>query len=246
MILASQLYMHRTDYGVVSLAELGEPTATVSVTHAGLTTPLGCSGADVDAYRLDGDGVLLSSQHEQLCIPVGGEGTLTVEESMTVPSPGLALVPASRECTLGGPAPTTWVVVGVPGDPASDRQPATVDASTCAFTTPETSEILTARITRQLGCTGMKVNVRRLNPGEAVPYHVEGWQEELFVPLTGPGTMRIADDTHHVPRGSISRVGPETPRSAVNDGDDPLLWAMVGFPPTGGSEEWDPGALILE
>lgn len=237
--------MRRTDYGIVHAADLPEPATPATVAHGGLTAPLGCSGVDVDAYSLAGDGVTLSSQHEQLCIPVEGDGRLTVDGSISVPSPGLALVPASRECTLVS-SPTTWLVVSAPGDASSDRRPATVDASTCSFTTPETSDILTARVTSQLGCTAMKVNVRRLEPGEAVPYHVEGWQEELFVPLTGPGAMRIADTTHHMPRGSVGRVGPETPRSAVNDGDDPLVWAMVGVPPTGDSDEWDPGAVILE
>lgn len=238
--------MPRTEYGIASLTDLTESTEHTSVTHRGLTAPLGCDWTVVDAYRLDGGGITLSSQYEQLCLPLGGDGRLTLDGSIAVPAPGAALVPAGHDGTLAGTGPEAWLVVGAPGNSSADPDPATVDMSACTFTAPETSDVPTARLTRRLGCTGMKVNARRLDPGQTVPYHVEGWQEELFVPLTGAGTMRIADRTHDLSRGSVARVGPETPRSAVNNGEDSLVWAMVGAPPTGGSDEWDPGAVILD
>lgn len=92
----------------------------------------------------------------------------------------------------------------------------------------------------------MKANVRRLDPGQAVPYHTEGSQEELFVPLDGAGRLLVAGETHEVEPGSVGRVAPDVPRSAVNSGSLAVHWLMVGAPPTGGPDEWDPGAEILE
>lgn len=92
----------------------------------------------------------------------------------------------------------------------------------------------------------MKVNARLLEPGDVVPYHTEGDQEELFVPVSGPAAMRIADTTYETPPGTVTRVAPTVPRSALNNGDSDALWVMVGAPPTGGPDEWDPGAEILD
>lgn len=121
-----------------------------------------------------------------------------------------------------------------------------VDSTDVAFAPPSTSDVDIARLTARLGCTGMKVNLRRLDPGQAVPYHTEGTQEELFVPLDGPGTILIDGERHHVPTGSVTRVSPETPRSVLNSGNDRRTWLMIGAPPTGPSDGWDPGAEILE
>ncbi|PSP85093.1 hypothetical protein BRC83_04075 [Halobacteriales archaeon QS_1_68_17] len=93
---------------------------------------------------------------------------------------------------------------------------------------------------------GMKANFRRLPPGRAVPYHTEGTQEELFVPLGGPGWLRAGGETHRMAAGSVARVAPATPRAAVNEGDADRVWFMIGTPPTGGPDEWDPGAEAVE
>lgn len=100
--------------------------------------------------------------------------------------------------------------------------------------------------TDELGCSDTKVDARLLGPGEYVPYHTEGEQEELFVPVRGPAAMRVDDGSFETPVGTITRVAPPVPRSAVNDGDHEACWVMIGAPPTGGPSEWDPGAEILE
>lgn len=238
--------MQRTDYGIVSHEELTEPATPATVGHDGLTARLGCTATRVDAYSLANGQVTLTHHPEQLCLPFGDDGRLTGDRSMTISPPTVAFVPAGAGCTLASTGTTTWLVISAPGTAAPDRPAVAVDPTACTFTTPETSDVLIARLTGRLGCMGMKVNARRLNPGQAVPYHTEGSQEELFVPVTGPGTMRIAETTHQLPRGALSRVGPETPRSAVNETDTEAVWVMVGAPPTGRMDEWDPGAVILE
>ena len=121
-----------------------------------------------------------------------------------------------------------------------------IDPATVTFAPPATSDVPIARLTAPLECAGMKVNYRRLAPGQAVPYHVEGSQEELFVPLDGPGTVRIDDEVHHVPAGGVVSVAPPVPRSVTNESAGSRCWFMAGAPPTGGPDEWDPGAEILE
>ena len=56
-------------------------------------------------------------------------------------------------------------------------------------------------------------------------YHEE--IEEIYVIATGTLTMRLGDDVHKVPAGSVVRVSPRTPRSHRNEGDEPVeLWAI--------------------
>ena len=56
-------------------------------------------------------------------------------------------------------------------------------------------------------------------------YHEE--IEEIYVIATGTLTMRLGDDVHRVPAGSVVRVAPRTPRSHRNEGDEPVdLWAL--------------------
>lgn len=64
--------------------------------------------------------------------------------------------------------------------------------------------------------------------------------------LTGAGILRVDETGRELPLGAVARVAPETPRSAVNDGDDDVVWAMIGAPPTGRASDWDPRAEVLE
>ena len=55
-------------------------------------------------------------------------------------------------------------------------------------------------------------------------YHEE--IEEIYVIATGTLTMRLGDDVHKVPAGSVVRVAPRTPRSHRNEGDETVeIWA---------------------
>jgi quercetin dioxygenase-like cupin family protein len=172
---------------------------------------------------------------------------VTLDDAVDLSPRGVACVPAGTAARVGASAPAAVLVVAVPADPAPDpaATPRTVDLDACEFAPPATSDVDTARLTARLGCAGTKVNARRLDPGGSVPYHTEGDQEELFVPLSGSTAMRIDGETIPAPPGTVTRVAPPVPRSAVDEGDG-SLWVMVGAPPTGGPTEWDPGAEILE
>ena len=46
--------------------------------------------------------------------------------------------------------------------------------------------------------------------------------------------------------GSVARVAPEIPRSVINGTGTRRTWLMVGAPPTGDPDGWDPGAETLD
>lgn len=231
-------------YATVSLEAIPSPV-NQEITEHSFTEELGCSVTDVRGYKLaSGAKVSLPRPDEQLCLPLRVDRSIEIASSSVIPAFGLLRVPAGEEAILSVQAETELVVISAPASQNGESR--TVDLDTCTFTEPETSTIETARLTEPLGLKGMKVNARRLQPGEHVPYHTEGDQEELFVPLRGPASMRIDGREIDTPIGSVTRVAPPIPRSAVNPGDRSAIWVMIGAPPTGGPSEWDPGAVILE
>ncbi|MFB6192300.1 MAG: hypothetical protein ABEI11_03145 [Haloarculaceae archaeon] len=242
--------MSDSGYATVSLDDAGWRSGGDGPDRASLTGPLGCTETAVDAYRFaPGDAVALSSAPEQLCIPVAASGPLLLGDGAELSARGVARVPAGAASRIRAPDAASLFVVAAPADPdtgpAPGSAPVTVALDACEFVPPETSDVDTARLTARLRCAGMKVNARRLDPGGSVPYHTEGDQEELFVPLAGSAAMRVADAARPTPPGTITRVAPPVPRSAVDRGDG-SLWVMIGAPPTGGPAGWDPGAEILE
>jgi mannose-6-phosphate isomerase-like protein (cupin superfamily) len=86
------------------------------------------------------------------------------------------------------------------------------------------------RLTGALGCEQVAVTLIRVPPHSDFEqgtghYHEE--IEELYVIATGTLTMRLGDDVHKVPAGSVVRVAPHTPRSHRNEGDEPVeIWAV--------------------
>jgi len=229
-------------YATVSLDDAGPTGVRRSVTDA-----LGCASSTVDVYRLPADEpVWLEADPEQLCVPIEGTEPLLVGADAAIPPSGIGRLPAGVEAPLDATEPTDVVVIGAPAEPALDADPVVLDLDTLEFTAPSTSDIETARLTAPLGAVGMKVNARRLHPDQRVPYHTEGGQEELFVPVRGPASMRLDGEAVKTPVGTVTRVAPPVPRSAVNDGEMDARWLMVGAPPTGAPDEWDPGAEILE
>jgi quercetin dioxygenase-like cupin family protein len=233
-------------FGVVGLDDLPWTRHTGETAWATLTAALGATETQVDAVRLGvDDAVRLPVDPEQLLVVLAGAITVTGVDP-AVAHPGLALVPAGGAGQLETADAATVLVVRATADADPDAAPCAVDLDAVPFEVPSTSDVATAFLTGPLGCAGMKVNARRLEPGQAVPYHTEGDQEELFVPVVGPASMRIDDASFATPPGTVARVAPDVPRSAVNDGDTETLWVMVGAPPTGGPTDWDPGAEILE
>ena len=86
------------------------------------------------------------------------------------------------------------------------------------------------RLTGALGCEQVAVTLIRVPPHSDFEqgtghYHEE--IEEIYVIATGTLTMRLGDDVHKVPAGSVVRVAPRTPRSHRNEGDEPVeIWAV--------------------
>lgn len=233
-------------YAVVSLDDIAW-TPLDGVSDVSLTEPLGAVETGVDAFRIIAGGELpLPAALERLLVPLDATAPVSLGSSTAIEPRGLALVPAGVEVTVVPVAATTLLVVGAPADPAPDASPTVVDLRAVAYEVPATSDVVTAFLTGPLGAEGMKVNARRLEPDQAVPYHTEGDQEELFVPVRGPAAMHIAGEYHPTPPGTVVRVAPDVPRSAVNDGDAQAEWVMVGAPPTGGPTDWDPGAEVLD
>lgn len=86
-------------------------------------------------------------------------------------------------------------------------------------------------ISEALECEKMRVRVWTLDPGGALKYHRQREQEELYVPLDGPGQLRIDDEVVDVPPGAAVRIPPETARQPVNETTDTHTWLIVGAPP---------------
>lgn len=227
-------------YAIVSLAEIEWP----SDGRVSLTDSLGCVETQVEFVSPEENGsIAVSTEHEEVCVPLEVPGRIVANERVTVPSNGVVCVPAEMEASLRGGR--TWLIVSARTDAATGGLNV-VDSTDVEFNPPPTSTVDIARLTGRLGCTSMKVNLRRLEPGEAVPYHIEGGQEELFVPLDGPGQIFIDEERYTMAAGSVSRVAPKIPRSVINDSEEQRTWLMIGAPPTGDADTWDPGAEILD
>ena len=212
-----------------------------------LTERLGCSHTSVRAYRTQsGNAVPLERWQERLVVPINGSGTLIVDGNPHFEDQSIAMIQAGTQAKILSDLITIWLVVSASAEPNSEVKYTSVDVNSLEFDDPETSPILTARLTDAFACAGMKVNVRRLDKGEAVPYHTEGSQEEIYIPYDGPGELRVGGTTLPVKQGAVCRFAPEVPRSAVNPTNKSVRWLMVGAPPTGAVDGWDPGAKLRE
>jgi len=67
-------------------------------------------------------------------------------------------------------------------------------------------------------------------------------QEELFVVLEGNAAIDLGDpaERHELPRGSVCVVQPGTPLQLRNDGDEDVLFFIVGAPPEEGGADYFP------
>lgn len=73
----------------------------------------------------------------------------------------------------------------------------------------------------------------RYPPGTRGKRHAEHVQEELFVVLEGTAAIDLGDPPKRVdlPRGSVCAVQPGTSLQLRNDGDEDVLFFIVGAPP---------------
>lgn len=235
-----------TGYGVASVSPTGATDEPDEVQHVPLTEALGCTELRVDAYRLPAGGTVdLPAEGERVVVPLARSGSPPLGGTRTVPARSIGRLPPGHPWSIETETAVDVLVVRSPASGGAN-EPHWLDLESVAFSVPDTSDVATAHLTAKLGCAGLKANARVLDPGQAVPYHTEGSQEELFVPLDDAGEMRVADETIATPRGTVVRVAPATPRSARNDSKAITDWVMFGAPPTGGPTDWDPGATILE
>lgn len=243
----SDEWMTNDGYGIASLGAVFDRDGPAVRGSARLTDILGCTHTEVMAHRVSReDPAGIGRDGERLCLPIGGSGGPETDPPLRFPDHGVARFPSGTGAELGGVDPVDWLVIGAPAEPTENGRPTVIDLEDLDYVEPSTSSIRTARLTEPLGCVEMKVNARLLGPGDRVPYHTEGRQEELFVPVIGDDTRMLIDgETVSLPVGSMARVAPRTPRAAINAGDDDSIWVMVGAPPTGGPDEWDPGAEVL-
>jgi len=89
-------------------------------------------------------------------------------------------------------------------------------------------------LTAELDLSESRAKVWYLSPGDAMSYHRQGSQEELYYVLDGPGRMKIGGDVVDVPEDTAVRVAPDTPRQVLNDTDGEHVWLVVGAPPIEG------------
>lgn len=210
-----------------------------------LTEALGCTEVGVAAHAIPAGGsVELTPDRERLVVPLGRADASALGGTLSLPARGVGRVPADRTCRIEAETGSVVLVVTTTATGGA-TEPRSTSLAEADYAAPSTSDVATAHLTAPLGCAGLKANARRLEPGQAVPLHTEGTQEEVFVPLDDGGTMRVGEDTIDTPRGTVVRVSPPVPRSAQHDGRSPATWVMFGAPPTGGPTDWDPGASIV-
>ena len=84
----------------------------------------------------------------------------------------------------------------------------------------------------ELDCEEMRPNLWYLDPGDAMSFHRQNEQEELYFVVEGPGRIRIEEEYVDVPEGGCIRISPEVRRQVRNDSDeDRHVWLVVGAPP---------------
>ena len=85
----------------------------------------------------------------------------------------------------------------------------------------------------ELGCEKLAARVWSLSPGDAMNYHRQAEQEELYYVLDGPGRMKLDGTVRTIDEGTAVRVSPETPRQLLNDTEnEEHSWLVVGAPAT--------------
>jgi uncharacterized cupin superfamily protein len=85
-------------------------------------------------------------------------------------------------------------------------------------------------LAKQLGAETLGARLWRLKPGEFSTYHRHRQTHELYLVLDGEGRMRIGTESLVLPRLSAVLVSPEELRQIFNDGEEDVLWLVVGAP----------------
>lgn len=221
-------------------------TVTTTESRRSLSRALGAEQLTVVALTFtDGRMVDLLPGPERVVVQIIGTDSVALDGRYTLTAGSIARLAPDRPFTIGG-GDAVVLVVSAATDVADTTEPTILDLDTVEYVTPSTSDVVTTHLTKSLGCTGMTVNARILEPDQSVPTHVEGTQEELFVPFSESATITIGDERISTPRCTAVRAGPDTPRSARNGGTTEARWLVFGAPSTGGPTEWGSGASVVE
>lgn len=96
-----------------------------------------------------------------------------------------------------------------------------------------------AAVTDAAGLRHTRANFIRHEAGAAGPRHVEGVQDETFVPLRGTLTMYLGEppERHEVGVGGMVHVEAGTALQIVNESDEELLVFVFGAPPQRGAAD---------
>jgi mannose-6-phosphate isomerase-like protein (cupin superfamily) len=92
------------------------------------------------------------------------------------------------------------------------------------------------------GLTHTRAKFWRYPPGTRGRRHAEREQEEVYVILEGTAAMDVGDPPERVelPRGSVCAVGPGTARQLRNDGNEDVLFFILGAPPVEDDADYFP------
>jgi quercetin dioxygenase-like cupin family protein len=96
----------------------------------------------------------------------------------------------------------------------------------------QTCETGVRKLTEPLGCTELRVNRVRLEPGEVTTPHAHEDQEEVFVALT-EGQIAIEGTVRDASAGGVVRVAPGVTRDLLDRTDEEHAWLGFGAPPVG-------------
>jgi mannose-6-phosphate isomerase-like protein (cupin superfamily) len=82
----------------------------------------------------------------------------------------------------------------------------------------------------------------RYPPGTRGKRHAEHVQEEIFVVLEGTARIDLGDppERHELRAGTVCVVQPGTPLQLRNDGDEDVVFFIVGAPPEEGGAGYFP------
>lgn len=77
----------------------------------------------------------------------------------------------------------------------------------------------------------LSARVELVPPGKrSCPYHLHHAQEEMFIVLSGNGTLRVAGEMLPIRTGDVVTIpaGPEYPHQIINTSGEPLKYLAIG------------------
>jgi mannose-6-phosphate isomerase-like protein (cupin superfamily) len=88
----------------------------------------------------------------------------------------------------------------------------------------------------ELGARNLSVTWLSVPAGAEQTLHSHEESEQVYVVVSGSGSMSVAGDTQQVGEGDLILVPPATAHSISNDGSDELACISIQSPPVAASE----------